>query len=312
MRPSVLLCALVVAAAAAILMWRFDDVKAQLATSAPLQTAHFKGSSKMNSGVIELSLGQSGADVMKQAKAPIKRGQTAGLVFYESSDIENSSEPTLRLLHLQRTLELPQARSVLLIADEARGHNIEDIEVSVKLPELQASSNNPTALAVYDKQIYALLTDIVTRVKAAGWKRYIDPSSARIEGWASFDSNAGTRPDPDHALSFEQWQTVAAQQVSWEWHQPGAFLRLTFVPGRANNQVMDKVRLEVESERLSLLAFDSSGEGDERRALESYRLALPKMLAQRKLAEAKARAAGIRILEEWADPAVSGIAVPKN
>jgi hypothetical protein len=75
---------------------------------------------------------------------------------------------------------------------------------------------------------------------------------------------------------------------------------------------MDNVRLEVETERLSLLAFDPTGEGNEKFSLENYRLALPKVLTQRENAESKARAAGISILEKWVDPAVSGIPIPKN
>jgi hypothetical protein len=111
----------------------------------------------------------------------------------------------------------------LLTADETRGHNIEDIEVSVKLPSVQSDNADPTAMALYERKVYDLLMDIVVRIKAAGWKPYIDPGSARISGWASFDTSAATRPDPDYALSFEQWRTVATKRIGWEWHQPGAF-----------------------------------------------------------------------------------------
>jgi hypothetical protein len=203
MRRSLLLLTLI-AFAAILLMGQFDSLKAHFSNIIDPPTANSTGSPKVNSGVIELSLGQSGADVIKKSKAAIKRSQTAGLVFYESSDIENGSEPVLRLIQAQGTLELPRARSILLIADEARGQNIEDIEVSVKVASVKTGEADSTAMAICEKEIYALLIDIVARIKAAGWKRYIDPSSARIAGWASFDTSAGTKPDLDYALSFEQ------------------------------------------------------------------------------------------------------------
>jgi hypothetical protein len=42
------------------------------------------------------------------------------------------------------------------------------------------------------------------------------------------------------------------------------------------------------------------------------RAEIPKMLAIRKEREAKARAASIKILDDWIDPAIGGVVVPKN
>jgi hypothetical protein len=87
---------------------------------------------------------------------------------------------------------------------------------------------------------------------------------------------------------------------------------LTFAPGTAGGQAIDNVRLEVETERISLLAFDPTGEGNEKLSIEKYRLALPKMLVQRKEAEARARAAGHSVMQGWVDPEVSGIPISEN
>jgi hypothetical protein len=66
---------------AILLIRQFEDLGALFRDIGNPQNDSSAGSQKMNSGVIELSLGQSGADVVKQSKIAIKRGQTAGLVF---------------------------------------------------------------------------------------------------------------------------------------------------------------------------------------------------------------------------------------
>lgn len=310
MRRSLLALGLVVCAGLVYLLY------VTFGTGAPSASASTSSSKernqKMKSGLISLSLGESGAVVVKRSQAPIKRGQVAGLAFYESSDIENGSEPTLRLLHAGKTLELPISRSVLLTADEGRGRGIEDIDLSLKMPASPKDPKNTAAFEAYDRQVFEIVTEAIRRVNATGWNRYIDPSRARLQGLQTYLDGNGSQPDPTYPLTLKDWIVLSGRSITWEWYQSGAFLRLVYRAGRGSAVVLDSISVNIESERLGVLAYDPNQEGNMQSATQALRAALPDLLASRLAAEAKAAAGGQKVLTNWIDPPIGGVEVPKH
>jgi hypothetical protein len=251
---------ILIVASSAWYLWSagFDRSSAHAATT----SGSTEQKPSMNNGVIELRLGETGAAVVQRSQVPIKRGQTAGLAFYESSDIENRSEPTLRLLQGDRVLELPIARSILMTADEGRGHGIEDIDVSIKMPPTPKNINDEQVMDAYEAQVYELVREVISRVNSVGWKRYISPADPRIGGRESYDDSWNSEPDPSFVPALSDWKVLKRSDLSWYWYLPNAMLRVTYQRERHGRKPADSITVSMQSERLYLTVYDPKSEGN--------------------------------------------------
>lgn len=69
----------------------------------------------------------------------------------------------------------------------------------------------------------------------------------------------------------------------------------------------DQLDLRIQSETAWLDTFGPTYDA----ARAKYASEVPGLLRQRHAAEVKAKAAGARILDDWADPIIAGVALPK-
>lgn len=326
MRRSVWLAGSLLAASFGFLAWY---VESSFSTGSfnGINSAEARNEQTMNSGILEVSLGEQGAEVIKHSQVPIKRGEVAGLAFYESSDIENRSEPIVRLRQGNLTLDFPIARSVLLTAAEKFGEGVENVDIDLKLSKPPKDSTNELSINAYDRATYALVMEVIERIDKAGWKRYIDPSEPRLSERitypfqstmprSAYQPGRGTtiHPDPNYRFGFEEWQSLPSTTNlnSWQWYADGVFITLAFskAPREAGVPMIEDLRITIQSERMRLAAYDPTQKGDLSAAQKAYREASGKRGERRHAEEAKARAAGLKILEDWVDPPFGNIAVP--
>jgi hypothetical protein len=200
---------------------------------------------------------------------------------------------------------------VLFYDDTEDPYGVEQVDLHLRMPPAPKNIADQRAMEAYDTQVYELVRGIIRRVNGAGWRRYIEPSEARLAGRESYDKTWRTSPDPSYPFSFAEWQTVAASDLTWRWYHSGTVVRLSFTPGR-ERIVIDNLSLNVTAERLRLAIEDPESAGDDKAGAIRLAQIMPKVVAQRLEREAKARAAGIKILEDWVDPPIGGVAVPKH
>lgn len=278
----------------------------------------------MDAKLLEFTLGEKGDEVVKRAGFPIKRSRVATALLYDASRTASGVEPIFRLRHPQHVLEFPRATDVEFYDGAEDTLGITHIDVIIKLPAAPKRIEDPHGPEVeaYDRAVYELVRDLLTRIRAAGFKRYLGPDDPRLqgavtyplaEGYARYRLDRGMRfyADPDYALTWDDWHHLD-DSIRWSWHAPGMFFDLSYMrdPRMIGEPLLETLQATLETESSFVLQYGADGD-DLAAAKIAFGKTLPKFLKERAEREAQARALGLPIFENYQDPAIGGIPVPK-
>ncbi len=282
------------------------------------------GTSTMQPDVI-FGIGDNGDEVARTARVPVKHSQLSTALMYDASRIATGAEPVFEFRDARHRMLLPQATDVEFMSDTEEGGRIRTIHVVFKVPVSPTDVHDTAAFDAYDRAMYGYVTGVLQVIRQAGWKRYISLSSPRLEGRRTYsftpESYAGptyasspslAQADPGYALTFEDWRHLSRGGTTlWQWYADGKFVDLKYERDERSADLPvtlgDQLDLRIQSETAWLDTFGPTYEA----ARAKYASEVPSLLRQRHAAEVKAKAAGARILDDWADPIIAGVALPK-
>lgn len=275
---------------------------------------------------LAFDLGDDSDAVVRSAKVPIKRSHISTALMYDASRIATGVEPVFQLKDPKHGILFPQATDVEFMSDTEEGRKIRNIQLTFKLPVSPKDVHDTAAFEAYDEAMYRYVTGVISLINGAGWKRYIALSSPRLEGRGTyaFEPPGYGAPtyvsfpklfyaDPNYKLSFDEWKHLPrGANIVWRWYTDGRFIDLKYSRDERSPDLPvtlgDQLDAQIQTETAWL---DTYGATDDT-ARAKYQSAIPKYLHAREEAESKARAQGARILTDWVDPTIAGIAPPKN
>jgi hypothetical protein len=271
-------------------------------------------------------LGDDSDQVMREAKVPIKKSHISTALMYDASRIATGVEPVFQFRDTKHGLIFPQTTDVEFMSDTEEGGKIRNIHLRFKAPISPKDVNDTAAFEAYDDAMFRYVMDVIARINAAGWKRYIDLSSPRLEGRGTYAFEpAGydgptfvTFPllvyaDPNYKLTLDQWKHLPrGGSVIWSWYVDGMFFELKYSKDHRSPDLPivlgDQLDATIQSETAWMDTYGATYEA----ARAKYQSQIPKLLHERMEAEAKARAQGARILTDWKDPSIAGVAPPSE
>ncbi|WLE60538.1 hypothetical protein GIY62_07775 [Burkholderia plantarii] len=274
---------------------------------------------------LSFGIGDNGDEVVRTARVPVKRSQLSTALMYDASRIATGVEPVFEFRDARHGMLLPQASDVEFMSDTEEGGKVRTIHVVFKVPVSPTDVHDTAAFDAYDQAMYRYVAGVLQVIRQAGWKRYIPLSSPRLEGKRTYSftpaSYAGptyaaspslVEADPGYALTLDDWRHLSPGGTTlWQWYADGKFVELKYERDERSADLPitlgDRLDLRIQSETAWLDTFGPIYET----ARAKYASEIPAFLQQRHAAEAKARAAGARILTDWTDPAIAGVAVPK-
>jgi hypothetical protein len=270
-------------------------------------------------------LGDNSDEVVRSAKVPIKKSHISTALMYDASRLATGVEPVFQLKDPKHGIVFPQTTDVEFMSDTEEGKKIRMIDLTFKVPISPKDVHDTAAFEVYDEAMYRYVMDVVARVNAAGWKRYIDLSSPRLEGRSTyaFEPAGYDGPtfvsfpllvygDPNYKLTLDQWKHLPqGGNVIWSWYVDGKFFELKYSKDLRSPDspiaLGDELDAKIRSETAWLDMYGATYEAGRAK----YQSLIPKYLHERAEAEAKAQAKGARILTDWKDPSIAGV-VPPN
>lgn len=275
---------------------------------------------------LSFGIGDNGDEVVRTARVPVKRSQLSTALMYDASRIATGVEPVFAFRDAKHGMLLPQASDVEFMSDTEEGGKVRTIHVVFKVPVSPTDVHDTAAFDTYDQAMYRYVTGVLQVIRQAGWTRYIPLSSPRLEGRRTYSFTPETyagptyaaspslvEADPGYALTFEDWRHLSHGGTTlWQWYADGKFVELKYERDERSADLPvtlgDRLDLRIQSETAWLDTFGPTYET----ARAKYASEVPAFLQQRHAAEAKARAAGARILTDWIDPVIAGVAVPKS
>jgi hypothetical protein len=276
---------------------------------------------------LAFGLRENSDDVMRNAKVPIQKSTISTALMYDASRIATGVEPVFQFKDPKHGILFPQATDVEFMSDSEDGARISNIVVELKVPESPTNVNDDTAFEAYDTAMYRYVTDVIARINAAGWQRYIELSEPRLAGMDTYIFQSGYSDqkyvsqsviaygDPTYRLSLDQWKHLKrGGNVYWRWHADGMFLDLKYTKDYRSADLpivlgdMLSAHIQTDEERLGVVG-QNGPTGLSARRLE-YQQKIPGRLEERKRAETEARAQGATILDRWTDATVAGVSVP--
>jgi hypothetical protein len=271
-------------------------------------------------------LGDNSGEVMRAAKVPISRSYISTALMYDSSRIATGVEPVFELRDPKHGVVFPQTTDVEFMSDTGEGGKIRTIHLRFKVPTSPKDVHDTAAFEAYDEAMYRYVMDVIARVNAAGWKRYIPLSTPRLTGLdtyvfepTGYDGRTFVSPpsivygDPNYKLTLDQWKHLSrGNSVTWRWYSDGAFIDLTYAKDHRSPELPivlgDQLDAEIQSEASWLDLYGATYEAGRAK----YQSLVPKFMHERTEAEAKARAQGARVLTDWMDPSIAGVAPPND
>ncbi|MEI2416127.1 hypothetical protein V8Z80_08065 [Orrella sp. JC864] len=278
---------------------------------------------------VTLELGAAGDDIVNRSGLPIRRSQAGEALLYDASPGQLGTPVVPVIEHRGRRVALPPAGSLLFYDSLAGDEGVQEVNIQFAVPaddrdtaEINGTGTGQAASEGQAQRRHALaLRRTVGQVQQAlreqGWQRYIPLSSPRVAGRDSYDLpgswQAGQVQDSDTGYLPEPQDWLALRHTpTWIWYLDGAFLRLSYYRGDAAQGQAAALRASVQGERAVLRAHAPAGAGGWEAARNAYAQAMPGLLAQRHAAESRARAAGVAVMQDWIDPPVAGIEVPRR
>jgi hypothetical protein len=259
---------------------------------------------------------------------PIQKSKISTALMYDASRIATGVEPVFQFKDPRHGIRFPQATDVEFMSDSEDGARISNIQVEFKVPESPTDVNDNAAFEAYDAAMHRYVTDVIARINAAGWQRYIKLYEPRLAGLDTYIFQSGyggqmyvplssiaIHADPTYKLTFDQWKHLKrGGDVYWSWHADGMFLELKYMKDYRSPDLpivlgdLLSVNIQTEEERLGIVGQTGKSGLAARRA--EYQTRMPRWLEERKEAEARARAQGATILDHWKDATVAGVPVP--
>lgn len=285
-----------------------SDQKSQYSSNSKVSTT------MQTQGELRITLGQRGDDIVKQSGLRIKRSQVSTALLYDASPDRTGASPAVRFSIKNASVLIPHpANSILFYDDTEDPYGVEQASMSIKLPKApKTGMSDQAAFEAYDRQVYGIVMDIVSRVNDAGWSRFVSPSEARLTGLMSYKKEFGAAADPRYLFTYEEWKDLAKKDLDISWHQSDALLVLTFMPGRGGGAIMDMIKIQISNGRTYLTAYDPKSSGDDKAGATELRKMLPELLKERFENEALAKAAGLTVQEDYVDPPLGGVEVPRS
>ncbi|MCY1280021.1 hypothetical protein D9M70_287930 [compost metagenome] len=263
--------------------------------------------------ILELQLGENMQSLL--SRSPVKLYadclKATDSCFHEFSYSANSANlPSVVIRHNGQALALQHVTRFMTSSNLQASTAMESFDMTIRgLPDDSTHEENQS-----------FIYSIISTIKAAGWKRYISPSSPRISGAqaaniTSPDEVAGlhvfSHPwfDPDHTMSMEQW-LKAGSFYSWYFYNPGAHLKLTAW------RIDTKTASATHGNYLVSLEFQADDYYwrygfDTKEEQANWKKLLPAELRKyaelRAENEARLRAAGIEIDESYQNPPIEGV-----
>lgn len=255
-----------------------------------------------------ITLGQNGDLVVRESGLQVKRSRVSSALLYDASpDRVGKDVPVVIAIGAHRA-RMPPLDSVLFYDDTEQSHGVEQIDLHVRLPDPPDKTGDKAAREIYERALHEVVAGAIRSLNAAGWSRHIEPGNPRIQGKASYLDAWRTDPDPTYAFSLAEWPEVSATTRRWLWRVDGALAQLVFQPGRDGGHIHDSLSFKFSTERLYLSINDPKNEGDAAAGKIQLEKDMPALTQQRHLMEAKARAAGVPIMEHWIERPIGDLA----
>ncbi len=273
---------------------------------------------------IQISLGQPGADVVKQSPVPIKHSGVDGLRMYEVGKYVNRIEPIVAFKETSGGITFPVARNLDFYEDND-GKGIYEIQVDLRLPVIPKTLADTAAMSAYDEAVRMIVQDTIDRINQAHWQRWIPFDSPRLSGRDTIAFKPGYRYrgypvdwrdmvgiDPGYRLTQEDWKSLANTWHYWYWIKNGASIMMRYEQAMRSSDaplLPETLAIIIKSADDTSFGIYGPSEGDRMKYKQSELL---KLLELRKQSEADARAKGAKILEDYKDYAVGGVTLPKS
>ncbi|NWC08543.1 hypothetical protein HX776_06860 [Pseudomonas agarici] len=276
-------------------------------------------SSLMPPKKLEFMLGEKGDAIVQRSNFTIQHSGVSSALFYTVRNAQFS------LKHPQHALIFPPASTVLFYDDASDNYGVDEVKVRVKLTDTPIlNDTTEPQIEAYDRQVYDLVMSLQASIQTAGWQRFIMPGSPRLIGRSSYlfekgylnepnIADIGLYPgflaDPNYQLTWEDWRQLR-EGFFWQWQADGMLLEVDYTPGTRekvrNIPIFDSLNITLQT------SSSLSGASHPNEATRTkYAGQIHQVLLKRIAIEAKARAAGLPILESYRDPTmVSGVPVP--
>lgn len=260
-----------------------------------------------NQPLIQIQLRQNIKDLISNSPLKFEEECMAqvNMCWYKIGASFNSEN--LPSVVIDKDLKLDQVASVSIAIDKDVGHDIENLELSIR--SLPDNSKH--------EAYQGFLYDLIKEIKSAGWKHYYSPSDPRISG-SQIDKVATPNKvlgeyvlshpwlDPDYKIDLEQWLKVD-DFYNWHFYKDGNHLKLQAWRHDSDDQPKERgtylVSLSFTTEREYWVASFSETK-DKARWKELLPGRLEEFKGIRNVREKKAIDAGIEIDTSYQDPPI--------
>lgn len=209
----------------------------------------------------------------------------------------------------ESTTLIERVVGLTLVVNGKKTDKVEELVVTLRgLPDDSSHEENK-------KLVYALIAEL----RSAGWAKYYFPSDPRISGGElgkvnSSDDFFGTRPfnyplfDPNHEMSLPEW---LATDGFYDWYMySGDYISHVTVQRR--NSSVDPTRRGIYLIDVEFMSLDNFWRRDFEEAVrpkwkELFPAHLQQLRNKRLLTEARAKAAGVSIDENYLPPRIERV-----
>tara|TARA_R100001244_G_scaffold64117_1_gene53092 strand:+ start:1551 stop:2441 length:891 start_codon:yes stop_codon:yes gene_type:complete len=277
-------------------------------------TSNSKGANMTNEHpIVEVALHESITELL--ASSPVEFISSClkevGMCWYEiERRAAEPNLPTILMKHGNTPLTLEQVTNITIVVNDERGDEVHNLTLILR------SIPSNSLHEEYRDFIYSL----IEKIELAGWEYYYFPSDPRIPGTeankiASADDVLGSyvmsHPwlEPSHKIDLERWLKFGSF-YNWYFYNDGAYLHLKAWRRDSDDAPKERATYLITLEFLTETEYWLSG-FTEKEDRTRWKELLPERLEgykqQRKELEAKARAAGIAIDENYQDPSIKAL-----
>ena len=302
----------------------FVAVSLLLAVTFALSLRYSLSHSNTMNQMLNITIGQQGAEVVKHSPVPIKRSGVNGLRMYDAGKPFKDLGATVVLKEDYSAIAFPPVEHLAFYEEGSMGGGIDEIALDLLLPRLPKSRTDTRAWAEYEDTAFKLVQNTIDRINAAGWQRWISFSDPRLSGRDTIDFVPGYRNraytaewqdmwgvDPSYRMTREDWDNLSERWPHWYWIKHGATIELRYEKddrGPEKPPLFDTLRVTIRSADTTSGWLYGPTKGDWKTYKQSE---MTRKLAARKKSEAAARAAGAKIFEAYKDYPIGGVRLPE-
>ncbi|MGN6667110.1 MAG: hypothetical protein ACTHKH_09120 [Trinickia sp.] len=246
--------------------------------------------------------------------------------MYDAGGRHRPIEPAVVVFRdAYRSITFPPVQQLSFYEEGSTGEGIHHISIELLLPRMPKNPADTQALAEYDEAVRKIAQEMIDRINAAQWQRWIAFDTPRLSGRDTIAFLPGYRNigyaangqdrfgiDPSYRLTREDWDNLADKWAYWFWIKNGASITLRYQRevrhDREDQFLFESLVVDIRSANSTSGGFYGETKGDWMKYKQSSML---EMLAERKEREAAAKAAGAKILEDYKDDPVGGVTLPE-